>query len=214
MRARVAAAWGRWREISNLLVNRNIGLRSRRRVYEACVRSALLYGAETWALMNSLTEVLRSCDRRMLRYMAGVRWQDGRSSSEVAGMCGVEDLSAKLRQRRLRWFGHVERAGEGALNEVRELRVEGWRPLGRPKRRWSGCEGGYEPVGNRGTYGTRLKVVENSHRPSNPTLDGKTRTLNEDDDDVYSDTILEAHAAHQNSFLLHVQLEFRYQGDM
>ncbi len=25
---------------------------------------------------------------------------------------------------------------------------------------------------------------------------------------------LEAHATHQNSFLLHVQLEFRYQGDM
>ncbi len=45
------------------------------------------------------------------------------------------------------------------------------------------CEGGYEPVGNRGTYGTRSKVVENSHRPANPTLDGKTRTLNEDDDD-------------------------------
>ncbi len=28
-------------------------------------------------------------------------------------------------QRRLRWFGHVERAGGGALNEARELRVDG-----------------------------------------------------------------------------------------
>ncbi len=82
----------------------------------------------------------------------------------MAEICGVEDLSAKLRQRRLRWLGHVERAGGGALNEVRELRVEGQRPLGRPKKKWSG-------------YGTRSKVVENSHRPSNPTLDGKTRTL-------------------------------------
>ncbi len=44
------------------------------------------------------------------------------------------------------------------------------------------CEGGYEPVGNIGTYGTRSKVVENCHRPSKPTLDGKTRTLKEDDD--------------------------------
>ncbi len=133
VKARVAAAWGRWREISSLLVNRNIELRSRGRVYEACVRSALLYGAETWALTNRLMEVLR-CDRRMLRYMAGVRWQDGRSSGEVAEMCGVEDLSAKLRQRRLRWFGHVERAGGGALNEVRKLRVEGRRPPGKPKK--------------------------------------------------------------------------------
>ena len=54
---------------------------------------------------------------RMLRYKAGdtrqerVRWQDRKSSSEVAEMCWVEDLSVKLRQRRLRWFGHVKRAG-------------------------------------------------------------------------------------------------------
>ena len=26
-------------------------------------------------------------------------------------MCGVEDLSVKLRQRRLRWFGHVKGGG-------------------------------------------------------------------------------------------------------
>ncbi len=78
VRVRVAATWGTWQEISNLLVNHNIGLRSRGRLYEACVRSAILYGAETWAMTNRLMEVLRSCDRRMLRYMAGVRWQDGR----------------------------------------------------------------------------------------------------------------------------------------
>ena len=70
------AAWERWREIPSLLVNRNIGLRSRGRVYKACVRSALLYGAETWALMSRLMDVISSCDGRMLRYMAGVRWQD------------------------------------------------------------------------------------------------------------------------------------------
>ena len=51
------------------------------------------------------------CDCKILRYRAGVRWQDGRSSSEVAQMCGVEDLSVKLRQRRPRWFGHMKRAG-------------------------------------------------------------------------------------------------------
>ncbi len=56
------------------------------------------------------------------------------------------------------------------------------------------CEGGYEPVGNRGTYSTRSKVVENSHRPSNPTLkDGKTRTLNEDDDEKLGEVLQRMH---------------------
>ena len=139
VRARVAYAWKKWREIASLLVNRSIGLRTRGQIYEACVRSALLYGAETWAMTDRLTEILLRCDRRMLRYMAGVKWQDRMASSEVAGMCGVDDLSVKLRQKRLRWFGHVKRAEGSLLYEVGEMRVEGQRPVGRPKKRWKDC---------------------------------------------------------------------------
>ncbi len=129
VRVRVAAAWRRWREVASLLVNHSIGLRSKS-IYEACVRSALLYGAETWALKDRLMDLLQSCDRRMPRYMAGVRWQQG--NKEVAEMCGVEDLSVKLRKRRLRWFGHVERARESAMGEVR---VGGRQPVGRPRKK-------------------------------------------------------------------------------
>ena len=73
-------------------------------------------------------DVLLRCDCKMLRYMAGVRWQDGRSSSEVPEMCGVryKPSSVKLRQGRLKWFRqHVKRAEEGVLGEVREVRVRG-----------------------------------------------------------------------------------------
>ena len=38
-------------------------------------------------------DVLCRCDRRMLRYIAGVRWQDESSISEVGEICRVlEDL--------------------------------------------------------------------------------------------------------------------------
>ena len=36
----------------------------------------------------------------------------------MAEICGVEDLSVKLRQRRLRWFEHVKSAEEGVLGKV------------------------------------------------------------------------------------------------
>ena len=71
----------------------------------------------------------------MLRYMVGVKRQDGKSSSELSGMCGVEDLSVKVRQRRLRWFGHARRAEDSLLNEVDEMRIVGGRPVGRPKKK-------------------------------------------------------------------------------
>ena len=57
VQARVTAALRRWQEIASLLVNCIIGLRTRGRVYEACMRSALLYGAETWALTSRLMDV-------------------------------------------------------------------------------------------------------------------------------------------------------------
>ena len=79
------------------------------------------------------------CDGRMLRYMAGVRRQDGRSSSEVAEMCGVDDLSVKLRQRRLRWLEHVKRAERGVLVEVGEVRVGGQQPEEKPWKKWEEC---------------------------------------------------------------------------
>jgi len=48
-------------------------------------------------------------DCKMLRHMAGVKFQDGKSKIEVRDMCGVEGLCVKLRQRSLRWFGRVRR---------------------------------------------------------------------------------------------------------
>ena len=98
------------------------------------MRSALLNRTETWALKDNLMGILQRCEYKMLRYMAGVKWQDGKSSIEVKDMCGVEDLSVKLKQRRLRWIGHVKRAEGSLLNEVEEVRIRGRQPVGRPKK--------------------------------------------------------------------------------
>ena len=70
VRARIASAWRKWRELVSLLVSQNIPLVNRARVYCACVRPALLYAAETWVLTGKLEGILVRCDYRMLRYMA------------------------------------------------------------------------------------------------------------------------------------------------
>ena len=116
MLARVTAAWRRWLEIASLLVNCSIGLRTKGRVYEACVRSAaLLYGAETWALTSRLMDVVLRCVGRMPRYMTGVRTGD---------LAVRWQRCVKLKQRRLIWFGHVKRA-EGGRGVLGEMRVKG-----------------------------------------------------------------------------------------
>ena len=137
VRARVATAWNKWREIVGLLCNKRIPLKSRSNIYDACVRSVMLYGAETWPLTQRLEKVIVSCDRRMLRYMAGVRLQEHVPSEEVADRCGLRQISDVLRTTRLRWYGHVKRREEGeALATVRDWTVEGRRPRGRPRKTW------------------------------------------------------------------------------
>ena len=37
-------------------------------------------------------DIIRKCGRRMMRYMAGVRWQEGVSSEEVAKRCGLGEI--------------------------------------------------------------------------------------------------------------------------
>ena len=99
---RVAAAWRKWREIASLLTNKAIPLRYRGRVYDACVRSVLLYGAEGWAMTDRVQSIVTGCDRRILRYMAGVALRDRIRSEEVARRCGVDEVESVLRDRRLR----------------------------------------------------------------------------------------------------------------
>lgn len=137
VRARVAAAWKKWREMVSLLINKSISLKIRGSVYESCIRSVMLCGAETWAMTDRIEDILKRCDRRILRYMAGVRWQYKISSREVAERCGVKEIQEKIRRRRLQWFSHVRREKEGGVVKmVEEMEVPGKRPVGRPRRTW------------------------------------------------------------------------------
>ncbi len=73
----------------------------------------------------------------MLRYFAGVKWKDGITSEEVARRCGTREMEVILRQRRLQWFGHVRRVGQGSVvGMAQEVEVEGRRPVGRPRKIW------------------------------------------------------------------------------
>ena len=70
--------------------------------------------------------IIRKCDRKILRYMTGVKWQDGVSSEEVAKRCSLGDILKRTRQGRLQWLGHVRREGEEwALRMVEKMQVQG-----------------------------------------------------------------------------------------
>ena len=125
------------RELGGMLCTRGASLRMKGVVYKACVRSVLTYEAETWVMKAWIFQRLRATERRMLRMICGVTLKDMIESTVIASRLGVGNLEEQLRQKRLRWFGHIAiRDEEVETKKVFELKIEGWRKRGRPVKRW------------------------------------------------------------------------------
>ena len=99
----------------------------------------MLYGMETVAVTKSQEKQMERVEMKMLRFSLGVTRRNRIRNEEVRRRLKVERLSDKLREARLRWFGHVMRREETYVEErVMEI-VVGKRKRGRPRRRWKDC---------------------------------------------------------------------------
>ena len=50
----------------------------------------------------------------------------------------IDEITAVLRTRRLRWYGHIQRA-TSCINSITRLGLPGTRDRGRPRKTWSAC---------------------------------------------------------------------------
>ena len=56
--------------------------------------------------------------RRMMRKIFGVTFRDKMESTVIALKVGMDDLEEHLRQKRLKWFGHIIRDEEVEKKKV------------------------------------------------------------------------------------------------
>ena len=74
---------------------------------------------------------------RMLRWICGHTLMDRIRNQEFKDKQGVASISRKMRENRLRWFGHVQKKTFAApVRRVESIIVEGKRGRGRPRRTW------------------------------------------------------------------------------
>ena len=77
-------------------------------------------------------------EMRMLRWMSGVTLKDKIRNEYIRGTLKVGELSAKMQERRLNWFGHIPRKEDEYIGrQVMAMEIEGHRGRGRPKFRWN-----------------------------------------------------------------------------
>ena len=69
-------------------------------------------GAETWALKKAQEHKLEVAEMRMLRWMCGVTKLDKIRNERIRGTTKVGEITKRVRERRLKWYGHVTRREE------------------------------------------------------------------------------------------------------
>ena len=110
------------------------------------------------------------------------QWSAGSEESEMMTKCprpcsvqmsGVQEVTAALRTRRLRWYGHVAHS-TSCINSITSMTIPSARRRGRPKKTWSECVradmkmcslGSIDPL-NREAWG--LGVRHSSHLLPSP----------------------------------------------
>ncbi|VDO19487.1 unnamed protein product [Heligmosomoides polygyrus] len=97
-----------------------------------------MYGAECWPATKEVEMRLSVMETKMLRWTAGVTRMDCIRNDAIRQKFGVVPIADKMREARLRWYGHALRGKEKSVRKIGlELEVSGKRPRGRPKQRWS-----------------------------------------------------------------------------
>ena len=122
---RVKTAWKKFKELLPVLSSHHLSFKTHGRVYNSCVRSAMLHASGTWPLTKSNLQCLQWNDRAMIRQICSVSPQDvvTTRSNELLARLGIEDLDRILKERRLCWYGHVERSN-GAVKTAFHIQVE------------------------------------------------------------------------------------------
>ena len=138
IKRRLAMARSTTQNMVNIWKSRGLSKGLKLRFLRATVFAIAMYGSESWAMTKSNRKRIDAfemwCYMRLLR----VSWQDKRTNNWVLEKIGSElVLQKSIRERKLRYFGHVIRK-EGSLEkQIIQGAVEGRRGRGRPTTAWT-----------------------------------------------------------------------------
>ena len=129
--------WNGWRKVSKVIYDRRLPASVKENVYSSVMRLALIYGLETVSVTKKQVEETEVSKMKMLRYAMGVTRKDKIRNEYIRGTVKVEPLEMKMREDRLRWYGHVMRRDQEYVGRrVMKMELPRKRKRGRPTRKF------------------------------------------------------------------------------
>jgi hypothetical protein len=133
---RIKSAWQKWRDLTGVICDPKITVALKGKIYKTMIRPVMMYRAEAWTLRRKEEKLLERTEMRMLRWILGITLKDMQRNENILKRIGVACITDKIREARLRWYGHVERSGDTSIRRAMKLEVHGLRSRGRQKKRW------------------------------------------------------------------------------
>ena len=104
---RIQAGWLKWRVATAVLCDRKFSSKLKGKFYQVAIRPAQLYETEWWPIKKIFEHKMEVTEMRMLRWMCGNTLMDRMRNQAFRDKLGVTPIFGKMRENRLRWFGHV-----------------------------------------------------------------------------------------------------------
>ena len=137
---RIQAGWKNWMEVSGVLCAWRIPVKLKGKVYKAVVRPAMMYLMEATPIKKVNEKRMNVDEVKMLRWMSRMTRRDRKPNALIRGTLKVAELSKKVQEARLRWYGHVlRRDEEGVERRMMDMEVQGRGGRGRSRTRWKDC---------------------------------------------------------------------------
>jgi len=107
-------------------------------IYNALIKSSLLYGAETWRLAENNKRRMEATEMDGLRRSCRISRKDRIRNVTVRQQIGLEETIIKeIGQNQLTWYGHVQRMAEERLPKIAlKWMPKQKRAQRRPKKNW------------------------------------------------------------------------------
>ena len=137
VKKRMQAGWNGWRRVSGVICDRRLPVKVKGKVYSSVVSISMVYGLETVVVTKKRVEEMEVAEMKMLRFAMRVTRKDKIRNEYIRDTVKVEPLGMKMREGRLRWYGHVMRRDQEYVERrMMEMELPGKRKRRRPKRRF------------------------------------------------------------------------------
>ena len=111
--------------------------RTKLNIFNACVKSILMYGSETWMITKKNTTTIQTFVNKCLRIICGIFWPEVITNINLWTQTGQEPMLKQIRRRRWKWIGHTLRKPNTTIaKQALEWNPQGRRKPGRPKTSW------------------------------------------------------------------------------